>query len=242
MRKPLTLPPHTAARLAQPETRRDVLLDLAERGLETARRYLAEKVAPLADFDTCRETRYADTAASLEKCVRRHTNKFLDVCIISSHLALSARSLEDVAAAEGVTHPIFGELVMVADQVFETARVLRDAWQRQSVRILSDEEIQEHSFTKMVKVVRDGLAETTTATGTDTEPGTELEDKAWVTIHEAAQALGCAAKTVRQRIKRGEIAADLVDGPRGPEYHIPVSALPTISAVWTQQSSRAATE
>lgn len=68
-----------------------------------------------------------------------------------------------------------------------------------------------------------------------------MDGPAWASISEAAQALGCAAKTVRQRIKRGEIAADLVDGPHGPEYRIPVSALPTISAVWTQQSSRAAT-
>jgi hypothetical protein len=46
-----------------------------------------------------------------------------------------------------------------------------------------------------------------------------------LTLSEAAQALGVAPKTVRHRIKRGEIAADLVEGPHGPEYRVPASAI-----------------
>lgn len=46
-----------------------------------------------------------------------------------------------------------------------------------------------------------------------------------LSIAEAAQRLHVSPKTVRQRIKRGEIHAGLVEGAHGPEYRVPVSSL-----------------
>jgi hypothetical protein len=39
-------------------------------------------------------------------------------------------------------------------------------------------------------------------------------------IKEAAAALGLSENAVRKRIKAGKLQADMVDGPRGPEYRV----------------------
>lgn len=46
-----------------------------------------------------------------------------------------------------------------------------------------------------------------------------------LTIAEAAARLQVSPKTVRQRIKRGELPAHLVEGPHGPEYRLPAAGL-----------------
>jgi excisionase family DNA binding protein len=49
-----------------------------------------------------------------------------------------------------------------------------------------------------------------------------------LTITEAAQRLNLSPKTVRQRVKRGELRAHLVEGLHGPEYRVPAEALESI--------------
>jgi excisionase family DNA binding protein len=46
-----------------------------------------------------------------------------------------------------------------------------------------------------------------------------------VTITRAAELLGVHPNTLRKRIKKGTLAAHLVEGPTGQEYRIPISAL-----------------
>jgi excisionase family DNA binding protein len=49
------------------------------------------------------------------------------------------------------------------------------------------------------------------------------------TIAEAALRLNLSPKTVRQRIKRGELRAHLIEGPHGPEYRVPKASLENVS-------------
>lgn len=46
-----------------------------------------------------------------------------------------------------------------------------------------------------------------------------------VSVTEAAQRLGVHEKTLRRWIRAGRVPADLVDGPYGRQYQVPVSAL-----------------
>ena len=46
----------------------------------------------------------------------------------------------------------------------------------------------------------------------------------WGTIAEAAACLGMSEKTIRRRIKAGLMPAELVDGPRGPQYLVALPA------------------
>lgn len=52
----------------------------------------------------------------------------------------------------------------------------------------------------------------------------------FVSIAEAAEMLQVNPETIRRRIKRGEIKAQLVKGPRGDQYQIPTSELTTQDA------------
>ena len=50
-------------------------------------------------------------------------------------------------------------------------------------------------------------------------------------IAEAAEMLGISKRTVRRRIQKGELPADLEEGPYGPEYRIPAEAITTAQEV-----------
>jgi excisionase family DNA binding protein len=50
-----------------------------------------------------------------------------------------------------------------------------------------------------------------------------------MTIKEAAEMLGVSDKTVRRRIKKGELPAELVDSPYGEQYMIPADAVEAAS-------------
>ena len=50
-----------------------------------------------------------------------------------------------------------------------------------------------------------------------------------LTIKEAAKRLGVSDKTVRRRIKKGELPAQLVDSPYGEQYMIPADAVEAAS-------------
>lgn len=47
----------------------------------------------------------------------------------------------------------------------------------------------------------------------------------YLTITEAAEKLGVSKDTIRRRIKKGEITAELRDGPYGHQYYIPLDGL-----------------
>ena len=61
-----------------------------------------------------------------------------------------------------------------------------------------------------------------------------------MTIKEAAEMLGVSDKTVRRRIKKGELPAQLVDSPYGEQYMIPADAVEAASQtmVATVESSQ----
>jgi|CZCA01.1.fsa_nt_gi excisionase family DNA binding protein len=50
-------------------------------------------------------------------------------------------------------------------------------------------------------------------------------------IAEAAEMLGISKRTVRRRIQKGELPADLEEGPYGPEYRIPAEAITTAQEI-----------
>lgn len=52
-----------------------------------------------------------------------------------------------------------------------------------------------------------------------------------LSINEAAERLGVSARTVRRWIKAGRLQADMVNGPHGPQYFIPVEAINTAQHV-----------
>lgn len=52
-----------------------------------------------------------------------------------------------------------------------------------------------------------------------------------MTIAQAAERLGVSTKTVRRWIKAGRLPAELVDGPYGPEYRVPATAVQTAAQV-----------
>ena len=52
-------------------------------------------------------------------------------------------------------------------------------------------------------------------------------DDSWVTIHEAATHLGVSQRTLRRRIRAGQVPAQLVPGPRGRQYLV---AIPTAAS------------
>lgn len=54
-----------------------------------------------------------------------------------------------------------------------------------------------------------------------------------MTIKEAAEMLGVSDKTVRRRIKKGELPAELVDSPYGEQYMIPADAVEAASQTLT---------
>ena len=47
----------------------------------------------------------------------------------------------------------------------------------------------------------------------------------YLSIQEAADALGVSKDTIRRRIKKGEFSAEKIQGPYGPQYYIPESEL-----------------
>ena len=51
------------------------------------------------------------------------------------------------------------------------------------------------------------------------------------TISEAADLLGLSTKTIRRRIKQGEIPATLEPGPYGDQYIIPAAAIDTAQEI-----------
>ena len=61
------------------------------------------------------------------------------------------------------------------------------------------------------------------------------------TIAEAAEVLDVSTKTVRRRIHKGEIPAELVDGPYGQQYMIPADAIDTIDVVKVNRPTDATT-
>lgn len=52
-----------------------------------------------------------------------------------------------------------------------------------------------------------------------------------MTVAEAAKRLNVHEKTLRRWIRTGRVQADLVDGPYGPQYQVPVAALSTAQQV-----------
>ncbi len=52
-----------------------------------------------------------------------------------------------------------------------------------------------------------------------------------LSVKEAAARLGVSTRTIRRRIKAGELEASLVDGPYGQEYRIPLAAIQTAQTV-----------
>jgi len=50
----------------------------------------------------------------------------------------------------------------------------------------------------------------------------------WLTIAEAAAALGVSVDTVRRRVRRGELAAEQVQTERGPVWRLSVHAVPSV--------------
>ena len=57
------------------------------------------------------------------------------------------------------------------------------------------------------------------------------KDPETYSIAEAAELLGLSRKTVRRRIHRGELPAELVDGPYGQQYIIPAEAINTAQQI-----------
>src|SRR5215217_2216839 len=71
----------------------------------------------------------------------------------------------------------------------------------------------------------------TTADAAQSTPPASAAPGDTVSVAEAAQRLGVHEKTLRRWIRTGRIPADLVDGPYGPQYHVPVSALSSAQQV-----------
>ena len=71
----------------------------------------------------------------------------------------------------------------------------------------------------------------TTADAAQPMPSASAAPGDTVSVAEAAQRLGVHEKTLRRWIRTGRIPADLVDGPYGPQYHVPVSALSSAQQV-----------
>lgn len=57
-----------------------------------------------------------------------------------------------------------------------------------------------------------------------------MDDGLFLTVDQAAERLGLNPETIRRRIRRGTIKAQLIDGPRGEQYSIPASELVTQEA------------
>jgi MerR family copper efflux transcriptional regulator len=52
-----------------------------------------------------------------------------------------------------------------------------------------------------------------------------------LSVKQAAARLGVSTRTIRRRIKAGELEASLTDGPYGQEYRIPLEAIQTAQTV-----------
>ena len=52
-----------------------------------------------------------------------------------------------------------------------------------------------------------------------------------LSVKAAAARLGVSTRTIRRRIKAGDLEASLVDGPYGHEYRIPLAAIQTAQTV-----------
>lgn len=57
-----------------------------------------------------------------------------------------------------------------------------------------------------------------------------MDDGLFLTVEEAAERLNVNPETIRRRIRRGNIKAQLLPGPRGDQYSIPLSELTTQEA------------
>lgn len=57
-----------------------------------------------------------------------------------------------------------------------------------------------------------------------------MDDGLFLTVEQAAERLNCNPETIRRRIRRGAIKAQLIPGPRGDQYSIPLSELHTQDA------------
>ena len=66
------------------------------------------------------------------------------------------------------------------------------------------------------------------------QPGVDSLGDNWLTIAEAAEALGVSAKTVRRRLKAGEITGELVHDPKiGAErWMLDGSTFPAAAERW----------
>lgn len=58
-----------------------------------------------------------------------------------------------------------------------------------------------------------------------------MSNEGYLSIPEAAQALGVSEKTVRRRIQKGDIPAKKVPGPYGLQYRIPAHAISTAQEI-----------
>jgi excisionase family DNA binding protein len=52
-----------------------------------------------------------------------------------------------------------------------------------------------------------------------------------LSVKAAAARLGVSTRTIRRRIKAGDLEASLVDGPYGHEYRIPLAAIQTAQTI-----------
>lgn len=52
-----------------------------------------------------------------------------------------------------------------------------------------------------------------------------------LSVKQAAARLGVSTRTIRRRIKAGELEASLTDGPYGQEYRIPLESIQTAQTV-----------
>lgn len=58
-----------------------------------------------------------------------------------------------------------------------------------------------------------------------------MSSEGYLSIPEAAQALGVSEKTVRRRIQRGDLPAEKMAGPYGLQYQIPAHAISTAQEI-----------
>lgn len=58
--------------------------------------------------------------------------------------------------------------------------------------------------------------------------GTQPPSPTWLTIAEAAAALGVSVDTVRRRLKRGELVAEQTPTERGPVWRVAVDVVPSV--------------
>lgn len=165
------IPKTVALIAAREDATRDILIQLAEQGLAAARRLLG-RIAQLSDFETCETTLYGE-ASSRVHAVQTHSNRLLGLVRAADSIAGSAMSLDDLAAAEGIRHPILGELCSLACQGATMARKVNTAWLQERERILQTNELKSFRFQVAVAQVRNELRRQAAEVVTTDEPAEE---------------------------------------------------------------------